>query len=372
MTVNQEKVDFQYTKLVNAGWEDEPTSEGVIVTHDSETLMHKDLHPEISPFIATSFSPIDPQKFHADREARFGYCRKFWPVLQNCRTFYTNKDWRRFHKEMEVLNPKFTSPGPAANRDQLFRYYRNFGKIFTPFSEPKRGELEERLGKAENDSPKLCYELRKWMRAIGWHELLENQFFAIKEQWISVFYMLSPIYMALYWDSEKNNLDEYHLAQKRFADLKPFFVDVFESLARISVYAVGIEGIILNGGITYTTKKGPRPLEDFKKMDNGSKWDVLQKLVIAPHFSELTNSRLRNGIGHNAAHYEVKSDSIAYRNESKTAGTISGQISYTQFCFRLLALYQAWEVASVYIWWLCAFDIENVRHAVEDEQETTL
>ncbi|HEX4084850.1 MAG TPA: hypothetical protein VHY22_08065 [Chthoniobacteraceae bacterium] len=327
--------------------------------------MHKDLPAHISPFIATSFNPIDPEKFHADRETRFTYLGKFWDVLQNCRAYYKNEDWRRFHQQMEILNPKFTSTGPAVNRDQLFRYYRNFGKPFTPFSEPQRELLEERLGRAESTSAKLCYELRRWLHEIGWYDLLESQFFAIKESWVAVFYMISPVYMPLYWDSSKNKLAEYQLAQKRFGDLKPFYIDVFESLARISVISVGIEGILRNGELKYPAKKGDKRLEDFKKMDNGSKWDVLRNMVIGDCFSELSSSRLRNGIGHNAAHYDVAKDSIEYRNESKNAASVTGEILYTQFCAKLLALYQQWEVASIYIWWLCAFDVENVRRAVE-------
>ena len=98
-------------------------------------------------------------------------------------------------------------------------------------------------------------------------------------------------------------------------------------------------------------------------MDNGSKWDVLQTMPIADGFSELSSSRLRNGIGHNAAHYDVTKDSIEYRNEAKNGPVVSGEICYTQFCAKLLSLYRQWEVASVYIWWLCAFEIENVRQA---------
>ena len=72
--------------------------------------------------------------------------------------------------------------------------------------------------------------------------MLENQFFTIKEQWVTIFHMISPLYMTLYWDpSRGTNLDDYRLAQKRFVDIKPFYIDVFESLARISVIAVGIE-----------------------------------------------------------------------------------------------------------------------------------
>ena len=369
MNVSQEEFNIQYTKIVNAVWLDESTESPFVVSHDSETLIHKGLPPDMSPFIATSFSAVDPQKFHADRETRFAYPRKYWHVLQNCRSYYDKKDWPRFHQQMETLNPKFTSTGPAANRDQLFRYYRNFGRPFTPFSEPQRHLLEKHLGEAENRATKLCYDLRKWLHELGWNELLEEQFFAIKEQWVAVFYMISPMYMPLYWDAHQNNLHEYLLAQKRFADLKQFYIDVFESLARISVIAVGIEGILHIGELKYSTKKGDKPLEEFKKMDNGAKWNVLQNMIISDCFSELSSTRLRNGIGHHAAHYDVNKDAIEYRNEPKSGPTVTAEIGYTEFCAKLLALYRQWEVASLYIWWLCAFDIENVGRAIECDEK---
>jgi len=360
MTIDQKTADIRYTKIVNADWLEGLFPVPFVVKNDSETLIYKNLPDQISPFIATSFDPIDPKRFHADRELRFGFIERHWHVLQNCRIYYKNADCKRFHQQMEILNPKFTSTGPAMNREKLFTYYRNFAKPFTPATDQSREFLAERLGRAWTASPERCYELRLWLHD-GWHELLENQFFAIKEQWVTIFHMISPLYMSLYWDSSKHNLDEYSLAQKRFVDLKPFYIDVFESLARISVIAVGIEGILRNGELTYSTRKGDRPLEDFKKTDNGSKWDLLQKMPVADSFAELGSSRLRNGIGHNAAHYTVKTDSIEYRNESKNGPSVTGEISYTQFCAKLISLYRQWEVASVYIWWLCAFDIENVR-----------
>ena len=45
------------------------------------------------------------------------------------------------------------------------------------------------------------------------------------------------------------------MAQKRFEELKPFFVDCFESLCRVSVLAAAIEGIIWNKSLTVMTSK---------------------------------------------------------------------------------------------------------------------
>ena len=77
-------------------------------------------------------------------------------------------------------------------------------------------------------------------------------------------------------------------------------------------------------------------------------------MLVGDCFSELSGSGLRNGIGHNAAHYVVQEDAIQYRNEPKNAPAVTGDIGYTRFCAKLLALYCQWEVASIYIWWLCA------------------
>ena len=122
MTINQEMPDIQYTNIVNAKWMEGLFPAPFSVRNDSETLIHKNLPAEVSPFIATSFDPIDPAKFHDDREMRFGFLGKFWHVLQSCRAYYRNADWRRYHQQMEILNPKFASTRPAMNREQLFSY----------------------------------------------------------------------------------------------------------------------------------------------------------------------------------------------------------------------------------------------------------
>jgi hypothetical protein len=43
---------------------------------------------------------------------------------------------------------------------------------------------------------------------------------------------------------------------------------------------------------------------------NGSKPDMLKQLKIADLFVPFIDNKLRNGIGHNSAHYDVATDSI--------------------------------------------------------------
>jgi hypothetical protein len=260
-------------------------------------------------------------------------------VLRNCRVYYKNEDWRRFDEQMKALNPRFTSGNPAFNRDHLFRYYRNFAIPFTPFSEPERHLLEERLGLAEESSQKLCYELRKWLHGIAWNQLLEDQFFAIKEQWASVFYMFSAAILG----PIKARLGRLSTVAEALCRPQTLLYRRFRVAGADFRYRGGHRGNPPRRWIVLPHPKGDRPLKDYRRMANGSKWHVLQNMLVGDCFSELSGSALRNGIGHNAAHYVVQEDAIQYRNEPKNAPAITGEIGYTRFCAKLLALFRQWE-----------------------------
>jgi hypothetical protein len=63
------------------------------------------------------------------------------------------------------------------------------------------------------------------------------------------------------------------------------------------------------------------------------------------------NSKLRNGLGHNSAEYDVKNDAINYENRSGK-GTERYSMSYIRFCEALILLYRQFEVVWLYPSWL--------------------
>ena len=74
-------------------------------------------------------------------------------------------------------------------------------------------------------------------------------------------------------------------------------------------------------------------------------------MTIADLFVPFIDNKLRNGIGHNSAHYEAGKDLIHYRIENDK-GIQNITISYTKFCDTLVALFRQLHVVSLYAHWL--------------------
>lgn len=146
-------------------------------------------------------------------------------------------------------------------------------------------------------------------------------------------------------------MKDYTLAEKRFEELRLFYVDSFETLCRISVIAGAMEGIIHNRALGVPIAKRLVSLDEFDVMKNGSKPDILKQLKIADLFVPYIDNKLRNGIGHHSAHYDVKSDSIKYRI-GNDKGIQDLEISYIEFCDKVVRLYGQLHFVSQYAYWL--------------------
>ena len=174
---------------------------------------------------------------------------------------------------------------------------------------------------------------------------------SIRKQWSKHYLSLSPIYLSFYWDDKKYSLKDYTIAEKRFDELRSFYVDCFETFCHISVIAGAIEGIIHNKALGVPIPSRFVSLDEFDVTENGRKPDFLKPLKIADLFVPYIDNKLRNGIGHHSAHYDVKSDSIKYRTENKN-GIQDFAISYVKFCTKLVHLFRQLHFVSQYAHWL--------------------
>jgi hypothetical protein len=156
-----------------------------------------------------------------------------------------------------------------------------------------------------------------------------------------------------YWRDSTASLDDYQLAEKRFEELKTLYIDCFETFCRISVIAATVEGKIQTGAIVVPKSKGTITVAQFQTMKNGSKPDILKNLSIADLFVPFMNSKLRNGVGHNSAGYDVKSDEVFYSNQSNK-GTTHHRLSYIRFCQTIVLIYRQFELVWLYAAWLIA------------------
>ena len=358
MDLDQNAPSWQYTKLINGEWfnpefehEREPDS---IPTFDPESLIPLDLGDFFSPFIRISFLPVDVELFHKDRSLRIMLCHEVWPVIKRCKTHFDNNDWSYYEKAAVEIDPDFKNSTQKHNVAHFLRILHRFNEKFLPYYGSKSRMIRQRINLACSTNAASCEDIRNYIRSVGWIDSLYKELFSLKDRWATdIYHIIQPLYLTLYWDRSKHSISDYTLSQKRFDDLKPFYIDCFETLARVSLVAGAFEGVIHQNRAEIPKGNKNVQLEQFRAQDNGTKYDLIKNLVIGDIFQPLQENRLRNGIGHHSTHYDVKSDTIEYRNEGRR-GITQYTISYIEFCQKLMHLYHSIELSSLYTHWLLA------------------
>jgi hypothetical protein len=170
-------------------------------------------------------------------------------------------------------------------------------------------------------------EYRKSGRMVAmWRQLL-----VLHDEFVSKYPSWMPILQLRYWKEVPKNLDNLVVSDKRFEELKTIYLRAFELLGKISTIALAVELIATTGNTDVPTKKGSMSIWDFEKLDIGVKGDQLKKYTPTKHFARLLDSKLRNGIGHAAAHYDAVTDEVVCV-KAAGANLTEWRISYAAFC----------------------------------------
>lgn len=355
-----------YTKLVNANWITH-TSEAEWVKEDEsiqnvEILDDTFLIPvpkprDFSPFIiAGGLMQFEALPLYQQNNAiRTKATHELWPSLEQLILHYDRKQWNLFDKQVvNIYNVK--APESIANKTKmLYERLENYGLLFCK-DDTLHTLIKQRLNQAESISNTETSKLVNYYKTRNKDIAIESQLHNIRRRYTKVFSALAPLYTTHYWDPAKHQLANFTLAQKRFEELKSLYVDSFETFCRISVIAAGIEGIISTGRAVIPKSRGEFTIEEFDIFKNGSKPDILRRLgqPIIDLFVPYMNHRLRNGIGHNAARYDVVGDQVHYVIENDR-GSTSYSIAYISFCESMFNLYIQLEIVSIYVSWVRLF-----------------
>lgn len=345
------KPGIVYAGLKNTKLCLEPDKRTDTRTFDCETLNPVKEHEHFTPFMATVSLPKERLLFERHQYARTTAANICAPQIQKLAVHFERKQWTLFDKQLAELQINVTAKDETERMAALFKAAELNGQFAYALGNACPARIRQRIALAESTSPTLVKELVEFFQSKRKDEAIIQQLWAIRAGWAKLYNFLFPIYISFYWDDTANSLDHFTLAQKRFDELKPFYQECFETFCRISVIAASLEGIILNGSTSVPSAKGGIPLGRFDTMTNGSKPTLLKSLVIGDIFVPFIDSKLRNGIGHHAAHYDVKLDSIHYVNENEKGAT-HFQISYVRFCEKVVRLYGQLEIVSIYAHWL--------------------
>ena len=349
MDISVENIPFKYVNLVNADWIDYKEDISNVVVLDGESLIPiSSANNDFSPFIATSMLANDIMKFHSEQSKRMQLVNSFWPELDKSIHFHETGN-------KELLIKAFKEQGSDTNFDRNEDLLLELLNRIDFYSEAFRmrnddvDKIMKRIRLAEILSKENVEKFHHEIINKGIHKQLYSEMNRIRKAWVNYYSFLAPIFNVFYWDGAKHDIKGYTICQKRFHEMKVFYVDCYETFCRYSSLATMLEGIILLGKCSIPRGKGEMTFEEYWKLPNGKKSDILKNLPIIENiFVPYIDSKLRNGIGHHTANYSVKNDSIEYSNTS-SHGVQNFNISYILFCEKVVQLYI--QLETVFLYW---------------------
>jgi hypothetical protein len=172
----------------------------------------------------------------------------------------------------------------------------------------------------------LFLELQRTGRLLEWWKQLRD----VRSAYFAAYPYYHTVLQPLYWEDKEDVVNEYAVINKGFPALKDLYIKAFETLARISVIAVGLEAVIHYRKLELPTKKGSLSIFDFEGLSTANKRDRLIQYPIGDIFGDFLNTRVRNGIGHNSARYDAVDDAVILIN-SKGNELKTETINYTEF-----------------------------------------
>ena len=113
------------------------------------------------------------------------------------------------------------------------------------------------------------------------------------------------------------------------------------------VLATIVESVIHTDSLNVAVSKRSVSLDEFDEWPNGTKRSHFIKLAIGDLFSDVLDTKLRNGIGHHQAHYDSGTDEVVLYDR-KQAATVERRIEYTEFCDKVLRQVAALELGATY------------------------
>jgi len=345
MTLDQTTPSYDYTLLKNGKWVEDESAAKSELRFDSENLSSRLPGAQAMPFIETAFLAKDLESSRKVFGQRFSAMRTGWPVIEKMLVHEANGSLELFNRSLSELNAQTTADSNIEMVALLLSVLDQFGSEFLLDDGLVRRRITALIDKASSkEAPMgeaLAYYKSEQRLVSLWQQLT-----AIRRDWGTVYFMVAPIYWGLLWDPSKASLDDYTLCQKRFDDLRGFFVDCFETFCRLSVVTAGFEGIAEINQFLIPFPVRARPVSDLELMPNGNKHTLLRSLQHGDIFIPFIDAKLRNGVGHNSAHYDVITDTIRYRNQSPSRGIEDFSISYVRFCEKVVRLYGQLEACA--------------------------
>ena len=360
MTLDQENVSFQYEdKPDNAHWfDDKEEGAKFEATFDVELLVpradviykHEPGAYRFSPFMQARERFRNWGQWASHEAARKQWLCERRPIVQRICIHFERHNWDVFTKEIRELDPEI----PIQTQAERFRAatlasHQLLGLFIFDAHLKLTPRIEQRVALASSISAELTVkalygELQRTGRLLEWWRQLRVVRSAFWDAYPYYHVMLQP----LYWKNSADAIDGYVVSNKGFAVLKDLYISAFETVARLSVIAIGLEAVIEHHELKIPTKKGSLGIFEFEALANANKRDYLDKYPIGDMFHDFLDTRVRNGIGHNAARYEPVDDTVILV-KNKGQDLIKESMPYTEFCRKVVSMVSRLFAIEVYL-----------------------
>lgn len=337
LLLNQKRITYKHApKPENARW----------VRTEKGARAEKTFYPELltprtfsfSPFLTIPFLFTNFSQFQTHEKARSIWRTNHWPALTRLVTHYEQDNGALFDKEIVRLGEQPSKPTKPDRLELLLKVQVACLRWFTFDDSDCWPRIKQRVSLANGIAPILVRQFADEFRASGRMYELWKQIHRIHDEFMKNFPPLSPILQLRYWKDIPKSLDDYEVADKQFSELRHLYASCFETLCRISVIAIAFETIIFHKALETPTKNGTLSLWQFEQLQNAQKVPHLNKYPISDMFIPFLNTDLRNGISHNAAHYDAAMDEIVCV-KGQGARLVRSRLKYTDFCHTTLKLF---------------------------------
>lgn len=339
--LDQENVTFDYgPKPANATWVD--TEEGAVwwATFDAEALLPRSL-PSLtvpqggpfSPFMAMGQVHRDIREFKQD----FGeqvYVIRHRHILDRMLVHIENANWDLLAKELAAAGDARTigthTDARAAVRRMVSCTQRPLIKNYTSALNDVTELVSSATEAAQGSTGEFLTIFRESKRLLS----LWQQMKKFRRDFLALSHAMIPVLQVKYWKTPAA-LADCHISNKQFEPLKALYIDAFETLARIAVLAMAFDRLTLSGSTHVPTIKGKMSIWEFEGLANANKAPLLKKSSRCAFLVPFLDTALRNGIGHNAAHYDPASDEVVlYKQAGEKLN--EKRLNYTEFVDKVL------------------------------------
>ncbi len=345
LNLDQKKAAPSFSDPQNAKWVNSEEGAVKVLTFSDEIPVPVDIPEQFSPFILTCWNFIDPDEYQHDETLRRIWVRSYFPYCERCMVHFERGNWDLFDKESPPSEGERLDP-----KNRLVALYDAIQAGFSKFTlngTGKHSRIMQRVTLANTIAPRLYSQLADEYLANGKILKLWKEIANVRRSFVDNYAAFQPLIQMAYWHQDKRDLTAFRLSDKCFDALRQLFIDCFETLCRLMVTAVGIEAIIHEKALQIPTKKGSMTLDEFERLPNGRKRDLIHTYPIEDLFLPVIDSDLRNNVGHNSAHYDPERDEIVLY-DTKDSGTVKRTMLYNEFCDRVLKLFAAFELAAMY------------------------